>query len=155
MKIGFSFGRCLASIVRGEVAVEDVLCIVARTHMRDAEGVAMVIDEYLHVPGRLYGLDADACHRKGLELWQTGKILEPRANGTSVMSVPSEYIWMDLYPTEADVQSDSVKEAWNTYRMLIALTEQLPEPNDHVVTHTKLNIEKKDIDPQIVNLLIV
>ena len=131
MKIGFSFGRCVASIVRGEVAVEDVLCIVARTHMRDNAGVKLVIDEYLMIPGYLLGLDPEQCHRVGIELWESGRILEPRANGISTgMRVPKEYIWMDLYPTEPNVQSDSVKSAWETYRTLITLTEQLPEPSE-------------------------
>lgn len=154
MKIGFSFGQCVASIVRGEVAVEDVLCIIARTHMRDAEGVKLVIDEYLHMPSRLFGLDPDTCHSVGQELWASGRILEPRANGIYAMQVPQEFIWMDLYPTEAEVKSDSVKAAWAAYRMLISLTEQLPEPNANAVKHGERVVEQKPIDPEILRALI-
>ena len=155
MKIGFSFGRCLASIVRGEVNINDVMCIIARTHMPKQEDVEYVVKEYLHRPGYLAGLGEAECLRVGVELWQTGRIIEPRSNGIYAMSVPQEYIWMDLYPTEADVKSDGVKEAWNAYRMLIQLTEQLPEQNDNAVKHSERLVDEKPIDPNIINAMIV
>lgn len=129
MKIGFSFGRCLGSIVRGEVSLEDVLVIIARTRMETEAHVIGVIAEYMHRPGYLQGLDQAECERVGLELFNSGRVLEPRANNVGVgMSVPRDYIWMDLSPTAPHgVQSDSVKLAWEQYRLLITLTEQLPE----------------------------
>jgi hypothetical protein len=155
MKIGFSFGRCLGSIVRGEVALADVMCIIARTHMPKQEDVEYVVKEYLHRPGYLAGLDQAECLRVGVELWKTGRIIEPRSNGIHAMQVPQEYIWMDLYPTEADLHSDSVKEAWNSYRMLIQLTEQLPETNDNVLKHGERLVDERPIDPAILNALIM
>lgn len=129
MKIGFSFGRCLGSIVRGEVALEDVLVIIARTHMPKEEHVVGVIAEYMTRSGYLQGLDQAECERVGIDLFNTGRILEPRANNVGAgMSVPRDYIWMDLSPTASHgVQSDAVKLAWEQYRLLITLTEQLPE----------------------------
>jgi hypothetical protein len=129
MKIGFSFGRCLGSIVRGEVALEDVLVIIARTRMATEDHVRGVIAEYIHRPGYLQGLDQTECERVGVELFNSGRILEPRANNVGAgMSVPRDYIWMDLFPTAPrGVQSDAVKLAWEQYRLLITLTEQLPE----------------------------
>jgi hypothetical protein len=155
MKIGFSFGRCLASIVKGEVDIKDVICIIARTHMPKHEDVEYVVKEYLTRPGYLLGLDQAECLRIGVELWQTGRVIEPRSNGIYAMSVPQEYIWMDLYPTEADIKSDGVKEAWNAYRVLIQLTEQLPEQNDNAVKHSERLVEEKPIDPAILSALIV
>jgi hypothetical protein len=83
----------------------------------------------MHRPGYLQGLDQTECERVGLELFNTGRILEPRANNIGAgMSVPRDYIWMDLFPTAPHgVESDSVKLAWEHYRLLITLTEQLPE----------------------------
>ena len=127
MKIGFSFGRCLRSIVMGEVAYEDVMCIVARTFMQTEEHVKSVVRDYMHRPGYLMGLDQTTCEEMGVRLFNGGKILEPRSNGIHAMSVPRDYIWMDLFPTVTDVRSDAVKTAWEHYRMLISLTEQLPE----------------------------
>ena len=129
MKIGFSFGRCLGSIVRGEVALDDVLVIIARTHMPQEEHVRGVVAEYMNRRGYLQGLDQTECERVGLDLFNTGRILEPRANNIGAgRSVPRDYIWMDLFPTAPHgVQSVAVKQAWEHYRLLITLTEQLPE----------------------------
>lgn len=128
MKIGFSFGRCLRSIVRGEVAYEDVLCIIARTRMDTEEHVRGVVAEYMWRRGYLQGLDQTVCEEIGLKLFNEGKILEPRANHINPMQVPRDYIWMDLFPTAPEgVASDAVKTAWEHYRLLITLTEQLPE----------------------------
>ena len=119
MKIGFSFGRCLRDIVNGVVKQEDVLCIIARTHMLTEDHVTDVIDAYMYEPGYLLGLDQDKCEAVGLELFRSGKILEPRANGISVIKVPREFIWMDLFPTVANLQNTGVREAWESYRMQI------------------------------------
>ena len=138
MKIGFSFGRCVGSIVREEVNIEDVMLIVARTHMTEVEHVEEVIQQYLGMPGYLYGLDADRCLNVGLDLWWSGRIIEPRANGVRTMRVPSDQIWMDLYPS-VPACSDAVKEAWDAYRMLITLTEQMPEPNSDIFLSDRMN----------------
>jgi hypothetical protein len=51
---------------------------------------------------------------------------------------------MDLFPTVAKVQNDGVKAAWESYRMLIGLTEQLPEHGeDHVYQHSEKMIPKE------------
>ena len=129
MKIGFSFGRCLGSIVRGEVAVEDVLVIIARTRMETEDHVRGVVEEYMNRRGYLLGLDQAECERVGVELFNTGRILEPRANNIGAgVSVPRDYLWMDLFPTAASgANSIAVRQAWEHYRMLLTLTEQLPE----------------------------
>jgi len=127
LKIGFSFGRCVRDIVKGEVAIEDVLCIIARTRMDSDEHVRGVVHEYMYRPGYLYGLDATECERVGLELFNSGKILEPRANRINPMQVPADYLWMDLFPTVPNAAADAVQSAWDAYRILITLTEQLPE----------------------------
>lgn len=130
MKIGFSFGRCVRDIVNGEVDIKDVMCIIARTMMAEKSHVEHVIHAYSDRHGYLAGLPIDKCLEVGLELWQSGRVLEPRSNGSYAMSVPSDYIWMDLYPTVPNVQTEAVKEAWNAYRVLIELTEQVPEGED-------------------------
>jgi len=137
MKIGFSFGRCLGSIVRREVAFDDVLCIVARTRMDTEENVLGVVREYMHRRGYLAGLDQPTCEEIALRLFNSGKILEPRANKISPMQVPHDYIWMDLFPTAADGPASAVvRTAWEQYRMLLLLTEQLPEDN-YVPKHSE------------------
>jgi len=130
MKIGFSFGRCVRSIVLGEVDINDVLCIIARTYMPNEHDVVHVIEHYMLEPRYLGGLDEDRCQEVGLTLWKTGRVIEPRQNGIHVMSAPSDCIWMDLYPTVVGSENASVKAAWESYRMLINLAEQVPEPDE-------------------------
>jgi hypothetical protein len=159
MKIGFSFGRCLRDLVNGTVKFDDVMCIIARTHMITEDHVKGVISQYLDRRDYLYGLDPAKCEEIGVELWKSGKVLEPRANGISASQVPRDYIWMDLYPTEADIANDGVKDAWAAYRLMISLTEQLPEPNEQVYHHSEKFVTSDDdtldgIDPNILASLI-
>jgi hypothetical protein len=136
------------------------MCIIARTHMITEDHVKNVITEYTRRRDYLMGLDPAECEEVGLELWKSGKVLEPRANGISASQVPRDYIWMDLYPTEADITNDGVKEAWAAYRLMITLTEQLPEPNDQVYHHSQKYVSDNgpinldDIDPDILASLI-
>jgi hypothetical protein len=144
MKIGFSFGRCVRDIVQGKVNIDDVLCIIARTYMPSTNDVKKVIHAYSHEPSYLMGLDQDACEAVGLELFLSGKIIEPRANGIAVLKVPRDYVWMDLYPTVADVHNAGVSAAWESYRMMIELAEQVPENVDQqeVFRHShKMNLD--------------
>lgn len=157
MKIGFSFGRCLGSIVRGEVAFEDVLCIIARTNMPEEEHVREVVADYMHRRGYLQGLEQTACEEMGVQLFNAGKIIEPRANGVNAMSVPRDYIWMDLFPTVPNAASDAVQQAWNGYRLLIALTEQLPEEGfvpEHGEKMKPLTPEEEENSHKMLNILM-
>lgn len=160
MKIGFSFGRCVASIVRGEVTFDDVLCIIARTQMASENHVRAVVASYMTMPGYMLGLDHAACEDIGVRLFNAGKILEPRANGIRPMSVPRDYIWMDMFPTApAGVASDAVKAAWEDYRLLITLTEQLPEEG-YVPEHSEkmiprtLTPEEEETNRKMLDMLI-
>ncbi len=145
MKIGFSFGRCVRDIVQGKIAIDDVLCIIARTYMPGMEDVKKVIHAYSHEPSYLMGLDPEACEAVGVELFLSGKIIEPRANGIAVLKVPRDYVWMDLFPTVVDVHNAGVSAAWESYRMMIELAEQVPElgHEQEVFRHShKLNLDE-------------
>ena len=158
MKIGFSFGRCLGSIVRGEVALEDVMVIIARTNMPQEEHVRGVVAEYMNRRGYLQGLDQTECERVGLELFNSGRILEPRANNIGAgTSVPRDYIWMDLFPTApCGTENESVTAAWEQYRMLITMVEQLPEHGyipEHGVKAVPLTPEELEQHKKSINML--
>jgi hypothetical protein len=125
MKIGFSFSRCILSVLNKEVNEDDILLIVARTNIQEEHRITQVIFDY-HSNGAFRHHPRQDCLDVALRLWKSGKIIEPRANGVYAGQVPSDYIWMDLFPTKVGTQSNAVTEAWNSYRMLISLTEQLP-----------------------------
>jgi hypothetical protein len=139
MKIGFSFGRCVRDIVDGVVDINDVLLIVGRTRMPNRESVEWVINEYLNT-NYLYGRDPARCMEVGLALYDTCRVIEPRGVvGGSAMQVPADCVWMDLFPTVTERPSESVRTAWEQYRMLIGLTVQLPEINEDALKHHKFD----------------
>ena len=82
MKIGFSLGRCVRDIVRGDVQIDDVAFIIAATSIHDAEQLAGVIENYMYRDDDyLYGLAEDKCQAVALELWNTNRVLQPRRQG--------------------------------------------------------------------------
>jgi hypothetical protein len=135
MKIGFSFGRCVRDIVKGDVDIKDVMCVIARTYMPKEEHVKEVVAHYLYEPTYLRGLDPVRCEEVGLELYRSGRIIEPRQNGIHVTSAPRDCVWMDLYPTVVGARNEAVRQAWEGYRMLIELAEQVPEANGEELMH--------------------
>lgn len=131
MKVGFSFGRCVRDIVNGEVDINDVAVLITRTHMNTADSVEDVVGEYMHVSGYLKGLDAGRCLEVALQLWQEGKIHQPRVYGTNYSSRPENLIWMDLYPCVKDM-NPAVEAAWEQYQMALALVHGHEVPKEHV-----------------------
>lgn len=111
------------------------MCIIARTDLKDTRGVDIVINEYMYRSDYLRGLDEAECKRVGHALWNSGRIFEPRALGGYAFQVADGAVWMDLFPT-APITNEMTQHAWDSYRMLISLTTQLPEFDAHVLTHT-------------------
>lgn len=129
MKIGFSFGRCIRDIVKGEVNINDVLVIIARTWMDDMDAVSDVVNQYMYERGYLLGLDENECQRVAAELFKSGRVHQPRAltKGLSRPQVPNDnYVWMDVVPTNVS-DLPAIQEAWDAYQMVLKLCEQVPD----------------------------
>ena len=124
MKIGFSFGRCIRDIVNGEVSINDVAFIITATNMRDREHMDGVLKMYMNEPRYLLGLDYDLCIDIAYRLWDTNRILQPRAQGLHRHAQPENSIWVDIFPTELS-QNESVKSAWNAYRFMLHMVENV------------------------------
>jgi hypothetical protein len=128
MKIGFSFGRCIRDIVRGEVDIDDVLVIVARTRMSDITAVRTVISEYMYRGDYLYGLEEDECQQVGAELFESGRVHQARLESGNIWgqgAAHGDAVWADVVPTTH--MNEQVKEAWNHYRFLLNMTSNIPE----------------------------
>jgi hypothetical protein len=127
MKIGFSLGRCVRDIVKGDVNIDDVAFIIAATSIHDEPQLANVIQQYMYRDDDyLYGLDEAACQAVALDLWQTNKILQPRRQGLHRHRQPENAVWVDMFPTVAS-ENDSVKTAWNAYRFMIHMVENVDQ----------------------------
>ena len=127
MKIGFSLGRCVRDIVRGDVHIDDVAFIIAATSIHDTEQLAGVIENYMYRDDEyLYGLDEDRCQAVALELWNTNRVLQPRRQGLHRHKQPENSVWVDMFPTVIS-ESDAVKKAWDSYRFMLHMVENVDQ----------------------------
>jgi hypothetical protein len=124
MKIGFSLGRCIRDIVKGEVYLADVAFVIAATNIHSEEQLAQVVDSYLYRDDYLYMLDEAECQRVALELWTSNRILQPRRQGMHRHKQPENAVWVDMFPT-ANSNNDAVKKAWDAYRFMLHMTENV------------------------------
>ena len=124
MKIGFSLGRCIRDIVKGEVDVNDVAFLITATYIQSEEQLEGVILQYTREPGYLLGLDYETCIDVARTLWNTNRILQPRAQGLHRHQQPENSVWVDMFPTELS-SNDSVKRAWDNYRFMLHMVENV------------------------------
>jgi hypothetical protein len=126
MKVGFSLGRCIRDVVNGDIAYEDIAFIITGTALRDEEAIKFCIDEYMYRNDYLAGLDRDQCTDVGLRLYKEGKIFQPRLQNIRAFHIPEGAIWADLFPTTL-AENEAAKKAWEAYRFMLHMTEQVPE----------------------------
>ena len=124
MKIGFSLGRCVRDIVNGDVSIDDVAFVITATNIRDREQMNNVISVYMGERNYLLGLDYDQCLEVAHRLWDTNRLLQPRAQGLHRHSQPESSVWVDMVPTELS-QNESVKTAWEQYRFMLHMVENV------------------------------
>jgi hypothetical protein len=124
MKIGFSFGRCVRDIVRGDVAMDDVAFIIGATAIRDPEQMLHVVEDYMCRDEYLYGLDETICKAVATELYTTGRLLQPRLQGIHRHKQPEGAIWVDMFPTIPSA-NEPVKKAWDSYRFMLHMVENV------------------------------
>ena len=124
MKIGFSLGRCVRDIVRGEVSIDDVAFIITATSITAREQLDNVVLMYETEPRYLQGLDHNECLTVAQQLWDTNRLLQPRRQGLHRHAQPENSVWVDMFPTELS-QNESVKNAWNAYRFMLHMVENV------------------------------
>jgi hypothetical protein len=92
MKIGTSLGKCVRSILAGEVKEEDVFCIVSNTMCPDLEKLMFVIEQYYYdyysarsAREQAYNMSAyslEAAQSVAQRLFEDGKLHQPRVVAT-------------------------------------------------------------------------
>jgi hypothetical protein len=123
-KVGFSASRCVRDIVEGKVNLYDVVSITTGTMCNDFEHWIEVMEAYIQVEEwdhrSLAGLDHDTVIKVATELWETGKIHQPRLVGAHRTS--SHHVWMDLVHTSEDREaSPALRNAWSKAQMVETL----------------------------------
>lgn len=134
MKIGLSYSRCIRDIVEGKVDIEDVLVVVARTNFDPHND-----DQWKGIwegygggqsRGSLWNNpewagytdeDEDRFRSVSIELWESGKLHQPRKFGAHPRRMP--YYWLEtMLPSEELDKNETVKRAWEQFQLVAALS---------------------------------
>ena len=123
MKIGLSLSRCVRDIVEGHVDIDDVLVLIARTDFDPTvpEQWDSIWAGYTSINPEWYGLEHDAVYAVVLDLWNTGRIHQPRKFGYNPPR--RREFWLETVLPDSELASrPAVKEAWDQFQILAGLT---------------------------------
>ena len=146
MKIGLSYSRCVRDIVEGKVDIADVLVIIARTDFdpRDDKQWQGIWEGYAggSTRGSMIRMfagsnpewagygdeDEDRFRSVTVELWETGKLHQPRKFGAHPSRLP--YYWLETMLPESELaQRPAVKDAWEQFQVVAGLANfKVKEP---------------------------
>jgi hypothetical protein len=135
MYVGTSLGKCLRSILMGEVSEQDVLLIITRTRSIDIEKFLWVVKQY-YEEGNYTAQDAQAydiavkpwneIEELATQLYESGKIHQPR----NFSRLGSQFIhpglsrdtWIEVSPKSRNT-TPAVVQAYEQYKLLDSLTQ--------------------------------
>lgn len=130
MKIGLSYSRCVRDIVDGKVDIDDVLVVIGRTDFdpHDDGQWASIWHGYngmspFNMPewASYEDEDEDRFRSVSIELWESGKMHQPRKFGAHPTRLP--HIWLEaVLPTEDLDENPTLKAAWQKFQTLAQLS---------------------------------
>jgi hypothetical protein len=139
MKIGLSYSRCIRDIVEGRVDIDDVLVLITRTDFdpHDDDQWQGIWQGYSggSAANSMRGLfggsnpewfgttdeDEDRYRSVSIELWETGKMHQPRKFGAHPRRRPE--IWLETVLLDSELeQRPAVKKAWDNFQIMAGLT---------------------------------
>ena len=143
MKVGMSYSRCVRDIVDGKVDIADVMVIVARTDFdpHDDKQWQGIWEGYGggHTSGSPWSRpewggysaeDEDRFRSVSIELWESGKLHQPRKFGAHPSRLP--YYWLEVsLPAEELEDNPAVKKAWEQFQIVAGLAKSTKILNDN------------------------
>ena len=148
MKVGMSYSRCVRDIVDGKVDIADVMVIVARTDFdphddKQWKGIWQGYGggtETNSFRGLFSGSmpewagyndeDEDRFRSVSIELWESGKLHQPRQFGAHPQRMP--YYWLEVsLPAEELEDNPAVKKAWEQFQIVAGLAKSTKILNDN------------------------
>ena len=134
MKIGLSYSRCVRDIIDGVVDIEDVLVLITRTDFdpHDDKQWASIWTGYGGgSPSSFSGFssnpewagyaDEDQFRSVSIELWETGKLHQPRKFGAHPTRRPE--IWLEAVLPSSELEANpAAKKAWDKFQTVAGLT---------------------------------
>lgn len=134
MKIGLSYSRCVRDIVDGEVDINDVLVLITRTDFNPHDdeqwagiwsgygggqtfGSPFSQPEWMNYPAE----DEAKFRAISIELYDTGKMHQPRQFGAHPRRMP--YIWLEAVLPSTELDSNpTLKKAWEGFQTIAGLS---------------------------------
>jgi hypothetical protein len=137
MKIGLSYSRCVRDIVDGKVDIDDVLVLITRTDFdpRDDDQWQGIWIGYGGGTNNAYSRgffsgsnpewagyhDEDQFRSVSIELWESGKLHQPRKFGAHPRRRPE--IWLEAVLPSSELENNqAAKKAWDTFQTIAGLT---------------------------------
>ena len=125
--IGTSLGRCLRSILKGEVSEDQVFLIVAGTRSHTEEEYLEVIKQYHYERHGEYDISQwtyEEVKELATRLWNNGKIHQPR-NFDAYPFFPGfgpKPLWIEIFPPHL-LQEPAAKDLWDKLTVIARLYE--------------------------------
>jgi hypothetical protein len=130
MKIGLSYSRCVRDIIDGVVNIDDVLVIISRTDFdpHDDNQWRNIWEGY-HIRGgwsspewgNYLPEDEDKFRSVSIELWEQGKLHQPRKFGAYPQRRPE--IWLEAVLPSSELENNpAAKMAWEKFQTIAGLT---------------------------------
>jgi len=134
MKIGLSYSRCVRDIIDGKVDIDDVLVIISSTNFdpnNDDEwkevwdgyggggylGNPFSQSEWINYSNE----DEDRVRSVSLQLWNDGKLHQPRKFGAHTKR--SYHHWREVVLMDEELdQNPAARNAWEKFKMIADLT---------------------------------
>lgn len=136
MKIGLSYSRCVRDIVDGVVDIDDVLILITRTDFdpHDNEQWSSIWIGYGGGTDSAYNgffsqsnpewagyHDEDQFRSISIEMWEQGKLHQPRKFGAHPTRRPE--IWLETVLPSSELESNpAAKKAWDSFQTIAGLT---------------------------------
>ena len=124
MKIGLSLSRCVRDIVEGCVHIEDVLVLITRTDFDPTvqEQWDSIWDGYNSYNPEWIGLEHDAVYAVVLDIWNTGRMHQPRKFGARPQR-RSEF-WLETVLPDSELERNpAARDAWDRFQVIAGLAD--------------------------------
>ncbi len=124
--IGTSLGRCLRSILKGEVSSDEVFLISTGTRSTTKEQYLVIVEQYYQERFGDYDITQwswNEVAELAIELWDNGKIHQPRNFGANpLFPTTSSEIWFEIIPPQI-LKEPAAKDLWEKLKVIARLYE--------------------------------
>lgn len=125
--IGTSLGRCLSSILLGEVSSDQVFLISTGTRSETKEQYLSIVKQYYQDSYHGFNYDLSPWRWEEVEelavtLWNSGKIHQPRNFGASPLFPAGFELWFEIIPPHI-LANPAAKDLWEKLKVVSRLYE--------------------------------